>query len=566
MGEVLRASTGGDTTNPFEILTATRREVDRSHEKSRKFQAAEFLTRIGVFKKVNEANLYHGRARAAGDTNTWRVDPGHNNAGNVGDHVNINNRPALNTVARYDVASKYAALRARRVFGGAVPEVYQIASRNPDARFINTNFIPSRNRAERKSTDDAILATLPKIEEGITFDFSEQSRVTSELITAIASEKSPDGDGKYLLEEDFPAVASKYGVELGTVEKIASASNSIRYLTANPSGRLKPLTKAFFKDHKGVMMHFVSGEKRVPISHEYIGSWLSGIDVIGDGQRIAHGSVGEKFTNVLLYELDDVDSKEQLEKERQERNKKFGQIALREATLTVEMKATSPIKELLRTDSYADPRKIVETAMQVPGFDSLFRLDDGNREHYTIAQHTETVLRNFEQSFADKIPASLLPLVRTALLVHDIGKGAARRDKRDQKPYNLHYAEQFMQASNYDKATTDLVLAMIGTGADIVHRLYVKKDVSARRELRDYCHYVLLKLHDGDEEKVTYDDIKGLQDLIRIVHACDGAAYTNTAITRRDDGIRYRNHDSFGSSFNKKYGLTGRRIEIKGVS
>ena len=98
----------------------------------------------------------------------------------------------------------------------------------------------------------------------------------------------------------------------------------------------------------------------------------------------------------------------------------------------------SELLRILGSNLYIKPREIIELAKQTQGFRDVFESDAGNWEGFKLSEHTETVLRLFDDNYADIMPASTLPIIRLALLVHDIGKPEAIKmgDKANQKQYN----------------------------------------------------------------------------------------------------------------------------------
>jgi hypothetical protein len=84
--------------------------------------------------------------------------------------------------------------------------------------------------------------------------------------------------------------------------------------------------------------------------------------------------------------------------------------------------------------SIAKPRDIMQDAQRVPGYEQIFAGSAGVWEGFTLGEHTETVLRNFDETYADRMPVGLLAPMRLAILTHDIGKNTdvAHLSKREQ--------------------------------------------------------------------------------------------------------------------------------------
>ncbi len=120
-------------------------------------------------------------------------------------------------------------------------------------------------------------------------------------------------------------------------------------------------------------------------------------------------------------------------------------------------------------NAHAKPRAIVAAANEVPGFDKVFEADAGNWEGYTLEEHTEKILRNFDENFADRLPVELLAPMRLALVVHDLGKpaAAAQHQKHNQAQYNTEKASQFVNVLGIDANVKQFTLGLIGPGMEL---------------------------------------------------------------------------------------------------
>ena len=101
-----------------------------------------------------------------------------------------------------------------------------------------------------------------------------------------------------------------------------------------------------------------------------------------------------------------------------------------------------------------------------------------------VFANTETVLRIFDENYADILPASTLPIMRLSILVHDIGKSEAakRNDKVNQQRYNIEYAKEFMRLNNVDDSISNLIISMIGEGKELAGQYMLKHDSETQRK------------------------------------------------------------------------------------
>ena len=143
---------------------------------------------------------------------------------------------------------------------------------------------------------------------------------------------------------------------------------------------------------------------------------------------------------------------------------------------------------LLNHNLHASPEAIVETARQVAGFDQVFAASTGVWEGYTLAEHTETVLRNYAQSFAETLPASAQNIVKLALLTHDIGKPATlaqgTRDKRIEHADNLAYSRRFLKQIGVDDRGIAYIHGLFDATQDYA-QAYLSGDQEAFNTVRD---------------------------------------------------------------------------------
>jgi hypothetical protein len=177
------------------------------------------------------------------------------------------------------------------------------------------------------------------------------------------------------------------------------------------------------------------------------------------------------------------------------------------------------------------------------------------------------VLQFFDDNYADSIPAAMLPIMRMALLTHDIGKSRAVKlgDKKNQEHYNIADARRFMRMNGVNKDTANLIIAMIGQGKDYVFNYIMYKNQSSAEQLNRFCENTIqsyLGISPTDRESV-----KGFRNMLKIIQTCDSAAYTTMSTTRKANGIRYWNSGgrkgSFNASFEPYHGFTGRRARFK---
>ena len=184
-----------------------------------------------------------------------------------------------------------------------------------------------------------------------------------------------------------------------------------------------------------------------------------------------------------------------------------------------------------------------------------------------MAEHTETVLTNFDENFAESLPVELLAPMRLAILSHDVGKpiAAARGEKHKQMEYNVIQADDFLGKLGIDDKLKGLLLAVIGEGEELAFQIEVRgAGEPAKVAMRELATKTLKQFYGS--ESVTDEQITGFTEMCKMLQVCDGGAYTSMAITRpaiKGSG-RYRNAPSFNNSFAQPVGFGKRTIRLRG--
>lgn len=530
---------------------APRREVDRSFEQNEVYRATEVLTKLGLLKRMSDLDLYHGRAKDSSDK-VWHVDASFNNGGNATSNRNINDVPALNT-SDINTAERFSKAR-----GGNESELHHIVSSNPDARIIDRNFDWNKlSTEEKKEIYTALTKTLPNISEGAPLDFKDRDIGLNQSFK-IGDIKSPNSDFLYI--KDAKEIANKLQCSENAVLRLGAARNTWQLLKRDPRCT-GALLGAYLHARNTVRVETDGSKIDLPINRDFIGSWLKKMDVVGMKMRVDSATLGETIDNYLLFELDDVDTEQRVEGERQYNAKRLGNIALKTHEKLRE-RHDSSLTDAIANNPYIKPREIVTKAKEIPGFKDLLEASAGVREGYTIEQHTETALGVFDNNYADKLPTAVLPLMRLSLLVHDIGKGQAvkNNEKENQQVYNEAYAKDFLALNNIDEKTANLIIAMIGDGMKKTSHWIVENREGSGQEMAKFCRDTM-RIFLGHEPDTN--DVKGLRNLLLVLQSCDSGAYTSMALTNSDRGFSYRNFPAFNNSFRQKADLTGTKMTIK---
>ena len=498
-----------------------RREVSTAeYEQTKQQQAMHYLSQLGVAKKLNQLNLYHGRA---GDGYSyWQVDPKYNNAGNNTGNRNINEIPALNT-ASFEVANQFATARSRD--SASTAEIHRITSEDPDAVILDADALSELNREQRINAEVAIARTLLDVTEGSPLAFENRHMLNRIRATGFANKDD------LMYRGDVSKLSRQLGLDEAVIEQVGSAINTGLLLSR---GELKQLCDAFMDNQSSVTVYTPDGEMRsVPINHEYLANWFRENHIVGYRRGVFSATLnGQYVDNHLLFDLEKINTAEENERRKRERNRRFGRIALAASKNISRGNERGKMTDYLAEHPFIKPEEIIQMAKTTPGYNKVFEQDTGNWERFTLEEHTETALRLFDKNYADILPVSVLPVMRMALLVHDLGKPAAvsNGDKVNQKQYNLQYAEHFLRKNEVDEPTIKLITTMIGEGMDWTHRWMIKGNRSEGNRYYKFCEEAM-KQYLG-QKQVDEKTVLGFRNMLEVLQTCDSAAYTTMGITR----------------------------------
>jgi len=447
---------------------------------------------------------------------------------------------------------------------GLRAEVHKIAVADEDATVLDFAFDPSKLDEEDKGRyEAAIKALVLPVTEGSPVSFEDKDKISS-FVGAVNSL----GKGRGMISsDDVVEIASWSGVSLETVNQLAGSYNSRVVALVQPSYLVHSLLKHGSSDI--VIKDMKIGEERqaTPLNLEYAQRYLRQAHIVGVKQRIDSATLGGNITSVSFFDLEKTSTETVLEEDKELMWQKLGGVATALTETNPETPTGPERNEVLQLldDAYVKPERLVQAAKQVEGYDAIFEADAGNWEGFTLEEHTETVLRNFDENFADKIPVELIGPMRLLILEHDLGKPVAVRngEKHRQKEYNVAQAEDFLTKLDVNEGMKGILSDILGDGVDLAFQINIRgAGEQAVAELSDLARRSLTEFHNGEE--VADDQIDGFIEMCNMLLICDGGAYTSMAITRRPKGGRYRNAPSFNKSFAQPVGFGKRDIRIRG--
>lgn len=548
----------------------TRLEHSRSLEDAEKYKAIHTLTELGLLIPLSDVEVYHGRAARMDESEPWTVDPTFANGGNDSGNYNFNERATLYT-GTYDVADEFSKARTREKNrtdpwnpesddDPYQPEVHQISSNDPDARIIDLTFdVNSLSKEDRAVYDEAVRVLTIDLTDGSPLEFSSKDNA-EQLLKEVSKIDSGLVD-----ESKMASILKRSSLDSEELTKLISARNSAYLAKTN----LAYMAHQLARNSDDIIYTSVqSGKehKNIPINLEYVQRLLSKAHIVGIKQPVHSATIAKAVDIISFFDLEKVGSVPENEDQKRVIAKEFGSVAVRlgevfPADIEAEHISSDLVKVL--TDVHASPERIVEEAKKIEGFERVFNSDGGNWEGYSLAEHTETLLRNFDENFGDILPVEFLAPMRLAIITHDIGKPAAahNREKHLQKDYNNHWANKYLKTLDLNPQLRGLLMSMIGDGMELVSQIELGRAKPGTEEYLDrFARKAMKDFYQTDH--VTEAQVGTYKDMCKMLFICDGGAYTSMAVTRRN-GIGFRNAPSFNYSFARPTDMSRRGLRLR---
>ena len=525
--------------------TTVRAEHSRSLDDAERFRALETLTEMGLLTRMSDMETFHGRVAPDTEVNAWRVDPAHpftTQAARIG---NANQLPSLYTGSEEDARAFAEDRRSERGLAPDQVQIHDIVSSDPDARIIDlVDFDQSKlSEADRERYQEALRALVIPLSVGSPVPF-EHRGAGAPFMTAFQAMGQT-----YHPTADLPELMRRTGLPEEVAAQLLGGANAM--LVAYTRPELLAKRSLDFTSRIGrVRLPYEGREDEYHINGEYVANYLRANHIVGVRILVDSASLGRRLPVVALIDLDRVATKEQLQSRRDEMTRRLGALAagLGEATNDWASRSDQHLLQVLM-NAYATPRQLVNAAREVDGYDAIYNASTGNSEGFLLGEHTETVLRNIDSSYADGLPVEWLAPLRLAALSHDLGKpeAAAANRRDDQQEYNLRQAADFFAKLGIEDRMSNLLLAVIGEGEALADAVIVRGAGEAGvQRLQVFAREQLQRFYGTDE--ITDAQVDGFVQMCVILQICDGGAYTSMAVTHGPNGA-YRNYPSFNATF-----------------
>lgn len=536
------------------------------------------LVEIGLLIPFDEKlQLYHGRARdmRKEGAQEWIVDVFFDNSGtntvNSGliKTKNVNEIPALH-VAGHEIADRFAFVRTRDknyeagIYDLSKTDLYKqetirIVPFEKGKFFLNDKVKIS----ELSREDKRIMREVLGISLSISAEYStgfvplDIGQDFNYNIVHFEFEKYKEhflniykiGDlintKRFVTNEEVENYSKESGLDKEKCNEIAGIINAAKLLYNDPILAVNYVV--FGKDSKKIK----ENEMDFPISIEYILSWTKKNNIIGFNAEVSSFSLMQKISDFIIFDKDGVGSEKQYWLRENKKNM-MSNLAT-ELQLNQMTKDKNILENLAKDDSEQVVNFLINSNIKIKGenIEKYFNADSRVTEEFTVAEHTETVLRIFEESFKDEFPENLHPLIRLIILAHDAGKSLTRyfHDPK-QKEFNQDVAQEMLLQMGINAKIRELILFIIGDSQRNASEYMVRRQKNGKIMLERECKEKLTSLGFSNDAMM----VNALERICLILQYCDGAAYTVYAKTRdrkdKNSEFVYRNcNKNFSKSF-----------------
>lgn len=434
-------------------------------------------------------------------------------------------------------------------------EIHKIVASDTDATVLDFRFNPTNlDNEQKKAYYEALESLVIPLTDGSPVGFEDRDKLLPIMEAANALKR------RFYTEDDIHHVAEETGVSLDTVRQLMSAQNAKNLARRHlPYLVSELLSKS--DDIANTMIQVDDEHVEIPLNLEYVQRLLRRAHIVGAKHSVDSMTLGREVKTYSLFDLERVSTEQSRHKKISEIGRKLGSIAtLLETTTSGD---ESRLKTLL-SDPHVKAHDLIAAVKEIGNFEEIMELDSGTWEGFSLEEHTETVLNNFEENFADVVPVELLPTMRLILITHDIGKSVAsyHGKKKDQHLFNEQYASKFMSMAGIDPRLNSLIISIIGDGSKLAHSAIVRSDAQALARLGELAKKAMQDYK--GVANVSESEIKGYVEMCKMLQLCDGGAYTSMAVTRNTKAPgRYRNAPSFNTSFRRPVGFGKRSIRLR---
>ncbi|MBE7076300.1 MAG: hypothetical protein E7374_00175 [Clostridiales bacterium] len=522
-----------------------------------RLKAIQTLIRYGVLKRVKDMKLQHARSNEGTE---FVINPNYKSEKRI---INAYNKPMIYAFNdEEERAIEYAKMRASQ--RGGTPEVIDITSYNEDAFIFDTSVYDKLHNGGKILCLKALETLLNQNQTHyMRVDYQDKQRYLDCLALIDDFVKTIRDENNYLkqnlYEEKVIAKFIEYAKSKRIDEKaidycvtIMHSRNQLYAITHhmfdqiirvhfNDGTGLAKKSSIFIKNDSGKSTFFPLGEFGV------IDAFYQDNNIIGCKIPIGSDSADD-VEAVTLFDFHKFNTRAQVEKT----------ISALEAYYSPIAECFSEFGDEETQDILTkNPKDIMKYVCEKnPKLKQVYQSSAQVWEGYTIGEHTLSTMQLFDDSYdlASDINPVLKSIVYVVLLSHDLGKYKPYQKVRET---TITHMQQLCETLNLTKRDFELVKCLALDSQKYTSDYYVRGNVDALQDLREYCSSLLFSYLG---RKATEQEIKGLCGICRMIQTCDSAAYTSFARSSKvDEDLEFVNMSSFDDSFI----VEGKRVKFK---
>ena len=507
------------------------------------------LIDLKVLIPMSDLKVYHGRA---GDGTKWKINPQFNNGGNATGNANVFSKSVLYTSSQ-DVAFDFAYERSLEK-RGTKPEVHRIVPKVKKALIINRNVdLPKLISAGEVTYDDLMIICCGRESVTKVVPLKFEDFHAFEGLNQIVKNYVDDKKTTFFSKNDISQIYNEYCLknanylDKNVVEEYLSAFTTRNLMCL---GYWNFLLTNYLDNNN--LVRFNNDVNDYPINSKFLSAILSDLKIVGSSVEVMSATLNRIIDTVVLFDLKKVEDEKTAGKRIQDLIDFYGHFANKVKNFTND----SELLDILKQDK---PELIIKNLTQnnQSVFSKYLKKDAHVWEGFTIGQHTESVLRAFDEAFSLSVPEHLKPFARFTMLVHDIDKDAVKNaekmGKNKQEILQIRksiYKEVFNECK-IDLQYQNLIWGISTQSQKYTTQYYVKKEAQGLYNLIDYCEELLIDSNTKYGTTFNVNDKYALANVCRILQTCDSLSYTRIGVTRDlETNLYYYNaNDNFTQNF-----------------
>ncbi len=521
-----------------------------------------------ALKRFNSASLYHGRA---GDGTNWQVQGNFENLNNATGNNNFSNVSGLYLSSK-EVAEMFAEARAKQK--RAQKEVYKIVCKSDEKYVININtFDHDIYKFYRTEMPKLIRALLDKHD---TY-YSPFSILDIQEARAIVQFFDNNKKEYYSSKEMFE------------LKKELCNNPQFKKFCINNSKKMEDLivkmctikNTRFLLQHKfpELICSYLNGSKMVYLNNkndvlteslffdaEYIKNFLSYNNIIGVQVLVDSATINKRILTTQIFDLDEIATEEQLENLKKQNKSRYLSF---EKTLSGYIDDNRVYACLKNSINKANGEALINFMSEDYSCKKLFNLPCYVWEDWNVAQHTASVIDCFEKYYSKKFPKSMKCVLKTAMVIHDIGKGIAKAPSSEyrgnQYSANKEYAKFAYDKLGLPNELRVIVDYLITDSQKFTTALFIGNPDKMDGEVKKQKEILFNQFYDSTkqflwkllEREPLNNEVLSLIEMATILQTCDSMSYTKYGTVKDENGFYVAGgNERFLSSF--KIGRDGK--------